>query len=133
MQYQSQYISTGKMSSRTYNQLWIRTQSELQTLIQDENLASNAKPEKVYRDEQGNFSHDEAKESGLVPLLQDREQSYRLVSKLYLQYVKIFRRLEECYDQIVHPQKRLLLRQLLDSTIGRILELKVLACPPPSL
>lgn len=46
------------------------------------------------------------------------------MSKLYLQYVKIFRKLELCYDQIVHPQKCLLIRQLLDSTVGRILELK---------
>ena len=54
----------------------------------------------------------------------DREVAYRAVSKLYLQYVKIFRTLDSCYDQMVHPQKRLLLRKLLDSSIGRILELK---------
>ena len=54
----------------------------------------------------------------------DRELAYKAVSKLYLQYVKIFRTLDSCYDQMVHPQKRLLLRKLLDSTIGRILELK---------
>lgn len=35
------------MSSRTYNQLWIKTQTELQNIIQDENAASSAKPEKV--------------------------------------------------------------------------------------
>ena len=54
----------------------------------------------------------------------DRELAYKAVSKLYLQYVKIFRTLDSCYDQMVHPQKRMLLRKLLDSTIGRILELK---------
>lgn len=51
--------------------------------------------------------------------------AFNTVSKLYLQYVRVFRTLETCYDQMVHPQKRLLLRKLLDSTIGRILELKV--------
>ena len=50
--------------------------------------------------------------------------AYKAVSKMYLQYVKIFRTLDSCYDQMVHPQKRILLRKLLDSTIGRILELK---------
>ena len=50
--------------------------------------------------------------------------AYKAVSKLYLQYVKIFRTLDTCLDQMVHPQKRILLRKLLDSTIGRILELK---------
>ena len=52
-------------------------------------------------------------------------QAFDVLSKLYLQYVKIFRTLDSCHDQMVHPQKRHLLRKLLDSTIGRILELKV--------
>lgn len=29
-----------------------------------------------------------------------------------------------CYDQIVHPQKRRVLRHVLDGAMGRILELK---------
>ncbi len=48
------------------------------------------------------------------------------MSRLYLQYVHLLRTLETCYDQIVHPQKRILLRQLLEANIGRILELKVI-------
>ena len=39
-------------------------------------------------------------------------------------YVQILRRLGECYDQIIHPQKRRLLRHVLDGTIGRMLEIK---------
>lgn len=39
-------------------------------------------------------------------------------------YVQILRRLDECYDQIIHPQKRRLLRHVLDGTIGRMLEVK---------
>ncbi|ETE56338.1 IQ and AAA domain-containing protein 1, partial [Ophiophagus hannah] len=34
------------------------------------------------------------------------------------------RRLEACHDQVVHPQKRLALRPLLESVLGRLLELK---------
>ena len=52
--------------------------------------------------------------------------AYQSISRLYLQYVHLMRDLETCYDQIVHPQKRILLRQLLEANIGRILELKVL-------
>ena len=43
---------------------------------------------------------------------------------MYIKYVQIFRRLEQSYDQIVHPQKRRVLRHVLDGTMGRILELK---------
>ena len=41
-----------------------------------------------------------------------------------VKYIQIFRRLEQCYDQVVHPQKRILLRKLLDGVTGRVLELK---------
>ena len=88
------------MSNRTYNQLWIKTQADIQTVLSSESQILIGKAER------------------------DRELAYKAVSKLYLQYVKIFRTLDACYDQMVHPQKRMLVRKLLDSTIGRILELK---------
>jgi len=88
------------MSNRTYNQLWVKTQADIQNVLSTEGQVLMGKAEK------------------------DRELAYKAVSKLYLQYVKIFRTLDSCYDQMVHPQKRMLLRKLLDSTIGRILELK---------
>ena len=28
------------------------------------------------------------------------------LGKLYVKYIHIYKKLEECYDQIVHPQKR---------------------------
>jgi SpoVK/Ycf46/Vps4 family AAA+-type ATPase len=45
-------------------------------------------------------------------------------SALYLRYVQIERKLAECHDQILQPQKRQDARILLDSTIGRMLEMK---------
>ena len=56
---------------------------------------------------------------------QDNEVAYKTVSKLYLQYALMLRNLDTCYDQILHPQKRILLRQIVDATMGRIVELKV--------
>ncbi|CAF3033864.1 unnamed protein product [Rotaria socialis] len=43
---------------------------------------------------------------------------------MFVKYVQIFRKLEQCYDQIVHPQKRRLIRTVLDGCMGRVLELK---------
>lgn len=43
---------------------------------------------------------------------------------LYIKYIDIFRKLEECYDQIVHPQKRILLRTILEANIIRMCELR---------
>ena len=43
---------------------------------------------------------------------------------LYIKYIEIYRKLEESYDQIVHPQKRIFIKKALESTICRICEIK---------
>ncbi|CAH8544129.1 unnamed protein product [Schistosoma curassoni] len=57
-------------------------------------------------------------------LEKDRAIAFQSLATFYIKYIQIFRSLERCYDQIVHPQKRRLLRTLLDSVIGRFLEIK---------
>ncbi len=42
-----------------------------------------------------------------------------------MKYVHCYRTLEECYDQLVHPQKRVLLKDMLESTMLRVVELKL--------
>lgn len=54
----------------------------------------------------------------------DRLAAFQLLATMYIKYIQIFRKLEQSYDQIVHPQKRRVLRHVLDGTMGRILELK---------
>ncbi|KAB5567105.1 hypothetical protein PHYPO_G00228940 [Pangasianodon hypophthalmus] len=49
---------------------------------------------------------------------------FQRLATLYVRYVRIFRELEEAYDQIIQPQKRRLIRDVLDGVIGRVLELK---------
>ncbi|CAG0886207.1 unnamed protein product [Cyprideis torosa] len=85
------------MSHKSYNELWRITQQKLQEQL--------------------------AIEEGLDKHVH-RQAVFDEVATLYLHYLVILRQLDECYDQIVHPQKRILLRKLLDQTIGRILELK---------
>jgi hypothetical protein len=45
-------------------------------------------------------------------------------SELFIKYKVILKKLEACYDQILQPQKREDVRLILESTIGRILEIK---------
>ncbi|CAF2087238.1 unnamed protein product [Rotaria magnacalcarata] len=54
----------------------------------------------------------------------DTNAAFQLVATMFVKYVQIFRKLEQCYDQIVHPQKRRLIRTVLDGCMGRVLELK---------
>jgi hypothetical protein len=54
----------------------------------------------------------------------DKLTGFQLLATMYVKYVQSFRKLEECYDQITHAQKRRLLRHVLDASIGRIIEIK---------
>jgi hypothetical protein len=48
----------------------------------------------------------------------------RFYSNLYISYIQCYKKLELAYDQMVHPQKRIILRQMLEKTILRLLEMK---------
>eukprot|EP00755_Sulcionema_specki_P027634 Sspe_Gene.88184::Locus_60260_Transcript_1_1_Confidence_1.000_Length_1581::g.88184::m.88184 len=54
----------------------------------------------------------------------DSEFLLQNFAPMYVKYLMIFRKLEDCYDQILQPQKRADVRVVLDATIGRMLEVK---------
>lgn len=67
----------------------------------------------------------EREPSLLEPVPSQERQSFQYrVSVLYLYYLGLLRRFDMAYDQMVQPQKRRLLRRLLDGVAGRVLELK---------
>lgn len=43
---------------------------------------------------------------------------------LYIRYLQIFRKLEDCYDQIVHPQKRRDIKMVLECVMARLCQVK---------
>ena len=53
-----------------------------------------------------------------------RDEAFQHLAVLYIKYIEIYKRLEECYDQMVHPQKRIFIKKTLECTISRICELK---------
>ena len=53
-----------------------------------------------------------------------KRQANDYVRRLFVQYNDILRRLDEIYQTFVHPQKRLIIRILLDGIVGRLVELK---------
>uniref|UniRef100_A0A3Q4BVE1 IQ motif containing with AAA domain 1 n=1 Tax=Mola mola TaxID=94237 RepID=A0A3Q4BVE1_MOLML len=84
----------------TYNQLWADIQEELSRLLAEELPKEPPKPEP------------------------DRLVFFQRLAVLYVRYLQVFRQLETVYDQVVHPQKRRLIRALLDGVMGRVVELK---------
>lgn len=51
-------------------------------------------------------------------------QAFQHFACLYIKYLQIFRKLETSYDCMIHPQKRLSVKSVLELVIRRILELK---------
>ncbi|KAM9123063.1 dynein regulatory complex protein 11 [Pangshura tecta] len=88
------------MSHTTYNKMWAEAQEALNGLLLREIEDKSLKPQK------------------------DRITVFQTLATFYIKYVQIFCNLETVYDQIVHPQKRLVIRQVLEGVMGRILELK---------
>ncbi|XP_036140295.1 dynein regulatory complex protein 11 [Monomorium pharaonis] len=88
------------MSSATYDELWRATETSLAETIQADMVLQGAKPQ------------------------QDRKKAHDVVTRLYVKYILACNKLEQCYDQTIQPQKRLLIKRLLDATLGRVLELK---------
>uniref|UniRef100_A0A672GYL4 IQ motif containing with AAA domain 1 like n=1 Tax=Salarias fasciatus TaxID=181472 RepID=A0A672GYL4_SALFA len=83
-----------------YNQMWTDAMAELSHLLTEELPAEPRRPEK------------------------DRVVFFQHLAMLYVRYIQIFRTLETVYDLVVHPQKRRVIRLLLDGVMGRVLELK---------
>ncbi|XP_053775222.1 dynein regulatory complex protein 11 isoform X2 [Desmodus rotundus] len=87
------------MSNIMYDKMWRQTQETLNSLL-DKESQKRAEP---------------PRSEVLV---------FQMLATFYTKYVQIFRNLEDAYDQLVHPQKRILVRRVLDGVMGRILELK---------
>ncbi|XP_077926139.1 dynein regulatory complex protein 11 [Halichoerus grypus] len=87
------------MSNAMYNKMWHQTQEALNSLLDKESQ---------------NMMESQSNQAFI----------FQMLATFYIKYVQIFRNLEDVYDQIVHPQKRILIRKILDGVMGRVLELK---------
>ncbi|KAJ1529199.1 hypothetical protein ONE63_006003 [Megalurothrips usitatus] len=88
------------MSHATYDKLWADAQRTLDEATTIDTDLHGAKPQK------------------------DKKKASAVVCDLYVKYITAVNALDQCYDQMVQPQKRLLVRSLLDMSLGRMLELK---------
>lgn len=88
------------MANHVYDEMWRQAQDDLELLtIKD-------------------FEHQS------VETEFDKTKAQTIVFELYLKYIILSNQMEEIYDSYVQPQKRLLVRKLLDCCLGRVLELK---------
>lgn len=88
------------MSNNTFNVLWKTTQKELEELATKDYENQALEPD---------FN---------------KSVVHKAVFELYVKYITIANRLEQIYDEMVQPQKRILIKKLLDSCLGRVIEIK---------
>ncbi|TSK62541.1 IQ and AAA domain-containing protein 1 [Bagarius yarrelli] len=88
------------LQQKSYGRIWADAQGALQDLLQDEMPPSLPRPQK------------------------DRFEVFQALGTFYLRYLQIFRGLEAAYDQLIHPQKRRVVRHVLEGVMGRLVELK---------
>uniref|UniRef100_F6YS74 IQ motif containing with AAA domain 1 n=1 Tax=Callithrix jacchus TaxID=9483 RepID=F6YS74_CALJA len=87
------------MSNAMYDKIWHQTQEALSALLDKESQK-------------------------MIEPQRNQVFIFQTLATFYIKYVQIFRNLENVYDQIIHPQKRILIRKVLDGVMGRVLELK---------
>lgn len=88
------------MSYRTYNELWAHAQIILDEATKND---SNLLTSKINK---------------------DKIVVFKELSTVMVSYISAINKLEECYDQVIQPQKRILIRNILELSLGRYLELK---------
>lgn len=54
----------------------------------------------------------------------DKSATQTKIFELYVKYIILGNKLDEIYDQMLQPQKRVLVKKLLDACLGRVCELK---------
>lgn len=55
---------------------------------------------------------------------ESRRLAHDYIRRLFVQYNEIFKKLDDFYELCLHPQKRAILRLLLNGLVGRLIELK---------
>ncbi|RLN47713.1 hypothetical protein BBJ29_000583 [Phytophthora kernoviae] len=108
------------MASSTYDQIWQEAMSELneQVHIEDHTLSAGG---------QDGATIEPPPQATII-------EAFQHYACLYIKYIQILSRLSECYDQMVHPQKRIDVKQVIEVVATRVVELKHLLVKwnPPS-
>lgn len=88
------------MSNQTFNNLWRDAQKDLEELAVKDYVCQELEP--VF----------------------ERKVVQKTAFELYVKYITLANRLEVIYDEMLQPQKRVLIKKLFDSCLGRVVELK---------
>ena len=52
------------------------------------------------------------------------EEWFQYYAHLYLKYIDVYKKLEDIYDQMLHPQKKIIIKDMLENSLVRLCEIK---------
>lgn len=84
------------MSTSYYQQKWEEAIYDLLGCVQEENT-----PLEQNRNEKG------------ITYKRADLEWFQYYGQLYVRYLQIYRKLEQSYDQMIHPQKRIIMKEML--------------------
>merc|ERR1712227_369216 len=53
-----------------------------------------------------------------------KEETFQQKAAMYIRYIQVYKNLEDCYDQMIHPQKREDIKMALENCIGQLVNTK---------
>lgn len=107
------------MSNSHYNEMWHLAQHEMELLA----LCDYERQNQDVDTTAAAFAAANAN-SEWASCVDNKSLMQASTYEFYLKYICLANRLEEVYDKMIQPQKRELVRNLLDACLGRVIELK---------
>jgi len=107
------------MSNSTYDHLWREAMTDLMDLLETELTDEAAKKEKM---DPANVK--KGPEPGSQEEEELKEEMFQQKAAMYIRYIQVYKNLEDCYDQMIHPQKREDIKMALENCIGQLINTK---------
>merc|ERR1711968_210120 len=107
------------MSNCTYDHLWREAMTDLMDLLEMELTDELAKKEKM-----NPANAKKLPEPGSQEEEEMKEEMFQQKAAMYIRYIQVYKNLEDCYDQMIHPQKREDIKMALENCIGQLINTK---------
>lgn len=107
------------MSNSTYDHLWREAMTDLMDLLEMELTDEATKKELM---DPANAK--KPPEPGSQEEEEQNEEQFQQKAAMYIRYIQVYKNLEDCYDQMIHPQKREDIKAALENCIGQLVNTK---------
>merc|ERR1711975_157245 len=113
------FTFTARMANATYDHLWREAMTDIMDLLEMELTDAATKKEML-----DPSNPKKPPEPGSQEEEEMREEQFQQKAAMYIRYIQVYKNLEDCYDQMIHPQKREDIKAALENCIGQLVNTK---------